>query len=212
MLEDLAQMVVDKVEPRRLVSLDSLTGALTCRSFYRQARRDVARSGGLGQPLSCAVIDIDNLREINHTHSHAAGDLLLQRTVSVCLSQLRTAEYIGRIGGDEFGLILPDTVLLRAFEIADQMREAITASVIDVSGRRVFASVSIGIAELLTREACLDRLLGNADAALYDAKLDGKDRVACHLDDLRLATGGPIDPAYTTAGIANGPPARRMRN
>jgi diguanylate cyclase (GGDEF)-like protein len=202
-LEDLARIAIDELELRRLASVDSLTGALTRRSFYERAQRDIEQRGANGRSLSCAIIDVDNFKAVNEAHGHAAGDLLLQYVVSTCMAALRGAEYLGRIGGDKFALVLPDTLLLDAFEFCDRLRKKIAAPVIEVAGRRLLASVSIGIAELAGPGSGVDGLLRNADAALHDAKTDGKDRVACHLADLKLASGAGFELSSLAAAMAD---------
>lgn len=119
LLQDLAQLVVDELELRLLASTDSLTGAMSRRAFIDQARSDIARADRHGAPLSCAILDIDHFKTINDTYGHAVGDLVLRRVAAVCAAELRVSDYLGRIGGEEFAMILPETPLIGAAEIAD---------------------------------------------------------------------------------------------
>ncbi len=199
MFEDLARLVVDELELRLLAATDSLTGAMTRRSFYERAQLDVERARRYFKSLSCAVIDIDNFKLVNDTHGHASGDRLVQHLVSICKSGLRASDYLGRIGGDEFAMMLPDTSLVDAFDVADRLRKGLAAAALAVSGTPLPVTVSIGIAEYIQPEASLDELLHDADAALYNAKSNGKNRVVCYLDDLSIA---PDDPSQAPSRVA----------
>lgn len=164
---------------------------MTQRSFYERAQLDVERARRCFKPLSRAVIDIDNFKLVNDTHGHASGDRLVQHFVSICKSGLRASDYLGRIGGDEFAMMLPDTSVVDAFDVADRLRKGLAAAALEVSGAPMPLTVSTGIAEYIQPEASLDELLHDADAALYDAKSKGKNRIVCYLDDLRIAPDDP---------------------
>jgi diguanylate cyclase (GGDEF)-like protein len=179
LLQDLGHLVVDELELRLLAGTDGLTGAMTRRSFHDHARREVERSRRYRTPLSCAVIDVDNFKSINDRYGHAAGDRLLQEMVAACRNNVRAPDYIGRIGGDEFALMLPETSLADAVGLAEALRRCIESVVIDIDGKPLRASVSIGVAEYSGYDGGLDRLLQDADRALYEAKLYGRNGVAC---------------------------------
>lgn len=208
-LEDLARLVVDELELRLLATVDSLTGTMTRRSFYQRAQTDVERSKRYRTPLSCAIVDIDNFKQINDSHGHAAGDLLLQHVAMTCKSNLRTTDYVGRVGGDEFALMLPDTALVNAFDAAERLRRKIESTTIAVSGKPIQASISVGIAEFIQPARMLDELLKDADTALYDAKLEGRNRVSCYLDDLKFVSPQTMEPlsASSFGHDAHGGPA-----
>jgi two-component system, cell cycle response regulator len=178
-------------------AFERLTGAMTRRPFYERARLDVERARRYFKPLSCAVIDIDNFKLVSDTHGHASGDRLVQHLVSICKSGLRASDYLGRIGGDEFAMMLPDTSVVDAFDVADCLRKGLAAA-LEVSSMPMPLTVSIGIAEYIQPEASLEELLHGADAALYDAKSKGKNRVVCYLDDLRIA---PDDPSQAPSRV-----------
>jgi diguanylate cyclase (GGDEF)-like protein len=182
-LVDLGRLVVDELELRVQASTDSLTGAMSRRSFLEQAHRDVERSKRYGTPLSCALIDLDHFKSINDAHGHGIGDLVLQRVASICKSELRACDYLGRLGGEEFAVMLPETSLARSFEVAERLRRALEKTTIEASGQTVSVTASIGVAEVGGTEHNTDRLLRNADIAMYEAKADGRNRVACYLGD-----------------------------
>jgi diguanylate cyclase (GGDEF)-like protein len=187
-LEDLARLVVDELELRLLASTDSLTGAMTRRSFQEQINRDIERAKRHSLHLSCALIDIDHFKLINDTYGHGVGDLVLQRVVSICKSSLRASDYIGRVGGEEFAVMFPETSLMPAFEVAERLRKQLEATAIEVSGRIVNLTASIGVAECIGVERNTDLLLRQADVAMYNAKSNGRNRVVCYSeDDLKVA-------------------------
>lgn len=108
LLQDLAQLVVDELELRLAASTDSLTGAMSRRSFIERARGDIKRSKRHENPLCCIVLDLDHFKKINDSYGHSAGDVALLQLVSVCQSRLRASDYLGRIRGEEFAIMLPE--------------------------------------------------------------------------------------------------------
>ena len=178
-LADLARLVVDELELRLIASIDSLTGLMTRRAFLDAGRRDVARALRYGRNLSCLMIDVDRFKTINDAQGHAAGDLVLQDIAATCRLQLRAGDYLGRVGGEEFAVILPETGCEEAFEVAERLRNAIAAEPVAAPGGPICVTASIGTA-MLTRPQDLGTLMANADAALYAAKADGRNRTVCH--------------------------------
>ena len=181
-LEDLAQMVVNEMELRLIATTDSLTGAMTRRAVLEAARRDLARARRKGFDLSCAVLDIDHFKSINDALGHAAGDLVLQEIVNVCRRALRTSDYIGRIGGEEFAIILPDTDEEAAFDVVERMRSGIENLIIDFDGKKVPVTASFGVAGLTPAIGSFDALLREADTALYVAKANGRNQIVGNQD------------------------------
>jgi diguanylate cyclase (GGDEF)-like protein len=180
MLKDLGRLVVDELELRLLATTDSLTGAMSRGAFSEEADRDIARAKRHDRPLSCALIDADHFKSINDTHGHGVGDQMLQRIVAACQSALRAGDYIGRLGGEEFAVILPETPIDAAVAVAERLRKRVEAIGDDVPSGRVAISVSIGVATLTRGEDDLGALLKKADLALYDAKALGRNRTAYH--------------------------------
>ena len=181
-LEDLAQMVVNEMELRLIATTDSLTGAMTRRAVLEAARRDLTRARRKGFDLSCAVLDIDHFKSINDALGHAAGDLVLQEIVNVCRRVLRTSDYIGRIGGEEFAIILPDTDEEAAFDVVERMRSGIENLIIDFDGKKVPVTASFGVAGLTPAIGSFDALLREADTALYVAKANGRNHIVGNQD------------------------------
>ena len=180
-LEDLARLIVDELELRIQASTDSLTGVMSRRAFNEQADREIARANRYGSPLSCALIDADHFKSINDTYGHGIGDLALKHFASICSKVLRTSDCVGRIGGEEFSILLPETELATALEVAERLRKTIASSPLDVDGKRIKLTASIGVAEYSGSMKTFDGLLSNADFAMYDAKNSGRNRVACYM-------------------------------
>jgi diguanylate cyclase (GGDEF)-like protein len=179
MLVDLARLVVDALELRQIASVDSLTGVMTRRAFTDAGRRDVARALRYGRNLSCLMIDLDHFKAVNDTHGHAAGDLVLQGVAATGRLALRAGDYLGRVGGEEFAVILPETGGDEAFEVAERLRQAIAAEPTCVPADVIRITASIGAATL-ARPQDFAALMANADEALYAAKDAGRDRTVSH--------------------------------
>lgn len=157
---------------------DYLTGLSNRRFFLEQGETELARAQRYGNTLSLFMLDIDHFKVINDTHGHKAGDLVLQRLSQIMRETLRTVDLIGRIGGEEFAVLLPETNLQAAFEVAERLREKIaTSDVILEGGLPLRFTVSIGITALQPHDTNLDILLNEADRALYRAKSAGRNQV-----------------------------------
>jgi diguanylate cyclase (GGDEF)-like protein len=156
---------------------DVLTGLANRRHFFESAEAELARAKRYAIPLSLLMLDIDHFKEVNDAHGHRTGDRVLQQLARTCLEVLRTVDVVGRVGGEEFAVLLPETALEGAVEVAERLRQAIAeAEVARDEGVPLRITVSIGVATL-DDNANLDTLMSRADAALYDAKHHGRDRV-----------------------------------
>ncbi len=179
-LQDLARLVVDELELRLLATADSLTGSMSRRAFLEVARRDVLLARRHNRPLTCVMIDADHFKAVNDTYGHATGDRVLQRVVTVCRSQLRSSDYIGRLGGEEFALVLRETYTDAGVMVADRLRELISEEVFAADSGPFRITVSSGVAGLDGNTGGFEELLGLADAALYQAKAAGRNRTVLH--------------------------------
>jgi len=165
---------------------DALTGLFNRRYLQRRLKGELARASRYGTPLSCLFIDADHFKRINDTHGHPTGDKVLREIAHRLRTCLRASDIATRYGGEEFALILPNTRMKEAIVLAQRIRREIAARPIafDKSGRPLTVTVSIGVSEMILRphqqnhEAMSDRILADADAALYQAKVDGRNRVA----------------------------------
>ncbi len=192
LLDDLAHLVMDELELRLVSSVDSLTGTLSRRSLRREAARDFLHARRQKHELSCIVFDVDHFKRINDDHGHAVGDHVLQELVSICQRNLRATDYIGRIGGEEFMIMLPRTNDQAALDVAERLRGAIEQAVFHTRSGPLKITVSFGVAHSDKSVADIDALLRRADVALYGAKSAGRNRAVNfatqHLDPgLRVA-------------------------
>ncbi|MFC3650953.1 diguanylate cyclase [Dyella humi] len=167
---------------QRQARLDGLTGIFNHQHFISEAQRAtnlLARRQG----DACLVfIDLDYFKQINDTHGHAIGDAVLKHTVSICKQPLRATDLFGRLGGEEFGILLLDCPPGQGAVIADRIRTTIEATPVDIDGHVVTFSASIGLASTLTSGYELKRLCRDADAALYRAKHIGRNRVIAYAE------------------------------
>lgn len=171
-------MLKERSEARHKVAslTDPLTGLSNRRAFFHACERMLARCHRAGAPCTLLAVDLDRFKSVNDTFGHAVGDRVLQVFAEVASEQLRSFDVVGRLGGEEFAVLLPRTHIREASEIANRLREAFSSAASEVDGREVFATLSIGAVVILAGETPADAL-ERADAALYRAKLNGRDRV-----------------------------------
>lgn len=162
---------------KQLSSLDGLTGIFNYQHFTSEAERVLHVLQKKRSNACLIAIDLDHFKQINDTHGHALGDTVLKRTVAVCRHQLRPHDLFGRLGGEEFCVLLVDCQRDQGMAIADCIRTALAATLIDVDGGVVSFSASLGLACTDTSGYELQRLCKEADAALYKAKRAGRNRV-----------------------------------
>jgi len=163
---------------RELADTDALTGTFSRRAFLERAGEEFQRSRRYGHPLCMAMLDIDEFKAVNDRHGHGAGDQVLARVAAVCIAQLREGtDHCGRLGGEEFGILLPETDLAGAQVSAERLRAAIRGLAFEASGQTFGVSVSIGVAALAAGDDTFASLMARADAVLYEAKSSGRDRV-----------------------------------
>lgn len=159
---------------------DFLTGALSRRAFFNFGDHEIARADRTRQPLSVLLIDLDNMKAINDSLGHAAGDEALKAFVNRVTTGLRINDYLARIGGDEFAVLLPDTNLDAAVTLAERLRLQAGKAKEKVGSEAKASPVagfSIGVSSLRPNES-FDSLLKRADAALYRAKAGGRNEIA----------------------------------
>jgi diguanylate cyclase (GGDEF)-like protein len=157
---------------------DLLTGALNRRAFMMYGERLMMRHRTAEKPLCLLMLDIDHFKSLNDRLGHSAGDRILTRFVEVVRDNIRPADLLFRIGGDEFCCLLPETSAVQARLVAERVRGRFDTAAMDVAGSMVNMTASMGIA---STEACghsLDVLMHEADMAVYAAKRQGRNRVA----------------------------------
>ncbi|MBS3650073.1 sensor domain-containing diguanylate cyclase [Pseudaminobacter sp. 19-2017] len=176
-LAELADMTVEYIALRQLASIDALTGALTRRAFRESGERAIALAQRHKHNLSLIALDIDHFKRVNDSFGHAAGDQVLAAVASACAANLRQSDVFGRIGGEEFAIILPHTHRSGALEVAEKLRAAIAGTEFRLGGEPCQITASFGVSTLDIATTDVDGLLANADAALYQAKAEGRNRV-----------------------------------
>lgn len=156
---------------------DELTGLNNLRAFKEQADTMLAYTRRHGLPLCALMLDIDHFKQINDSHGHAVGDRVLQAVATQLKTTLREADLCGRLGGEEFGVLLAGADLNEARQIAEKLRMAIQAIALPANDTTLHVTISVGVAEAAT--ACPDTtiLLAQADAAMYRAKSNGRNQV-----------------------------------
>ena len=158
--------------------LDELTGAYTRRRVFEILRHEKLRADRGAGPLSLCLLDVDNLKRVNDTLGHQAGDVQLKMVVLAVQRELRNIDYIGRYGGDEFLLVLTQTPVGGARECADRFRRALETRSASEIGAGLAITVSVGVAEYRAGGSIMETVR-RADAALYRAKTGGRNRIEC---------------------------------
>ncbi len=174
-LKSFAALVTDEIELRRIAQLDFLTGAATRRGFMLEAEKCVSRFKRHQASAALLVFDIDYFKRVNDTYGHAAGDVVLRGICKTIEVSLRTSDLLGRLGGEEFGILLAASELDDALQSAERFRRAIENCVIEHEPP-IRITASFGIAMLDPECRTADQWLAEADAALYEAKRNGRNR------------------------------------
>ena len=181
---------------RELATIDSMTGLPNRRQFFVAAEVERERSRRYRRPLSMLMIDIDAFKSINDSLGHDFGDQVIVMVANVCRGLIRSTDLIARLGGDEFALLLPETGLKDAADLAERLREAV--SKITVADGVFTPTVSIGVSEAAYGTPISD-LLKQADVALYDAKQAGRNRVGLfdlgHVSHIGTRSSPPVGEA-----------------
>lgn len=173
--EEQLRRAVELAETR--ANTDELTGLNNRRAFFtlgEQATRQALRNQ---HPLSLIMFDLDHFKQINDSYGHAIGDRVLQKVATTVDSMARDADVLGRIGGEEFAILMYNTDPNESSHLAERIRQAIAESTIEVAGRPLGCTASFGIAAAHGRPISLEHLLSEADHAMYRAKSRGRNRV-----------------------------------
>jgi diguanylate cyclase (GGDEF)-like protein len=174
--EDVSVLKRAELASRALANVDTLTGAMSRQRFMSLAEQELARSQRYELPLVVLMLDLDFFKRVNDTYGHSAGDAVLQGFVQTVASVLRESDSIGRIGGEEFAVLLPNTTKEGGCALAHRILEGVRSNVVEAGGHCIPYTVSIG-AGYLTGNMSFTDLLAQCDAALYRAKDGGRDRV-----------------------------------
>lgn len=175
---DITERKLLEEELRRQAHVDYLTGIYNRRHFMERAEQELSRAHRYAKPLSMLMLDIDHFKQINDRHGHKVGDTVLKAVADLSQATFRDVDIVGRLGGEEFAALLPETDQPAALEAAERLRATIANARIPLTGgEHVTFSVSIGVSSMGAPEDNIDVLLNRADKALYEAKDGGRNRV-----------------------------------
>jgi len=160
-----------------LALVDELTGIANRRSVLAFLDEQIRQHADSGKPLSVILLDIDNFKRLNDTHGHAAGDEALKAIAAQCQQLLRGQDRIGRTGGEEFLVVLPDATLDHAGEVAERLCEQVRRLPLDAIAPGLRTSISVGVGQWREDDGDARDVVRRADEALYAAKEAGRDRV-----------------------------------
>ena len=189
-LRSLNKTLADEIEQRKCLeahlrvqaTTDSLTGLFSRLHFFELSQREVRRQARRQGPLSLLLIDLDNFKGINDRFGHSAGDRALEFFADTCRDNLRETDIVGRVGGEEFAVLLPDTDLRGALELGERLRRNLSQSPLRLDSAEIHLSASIGAVAVEPGDDGLQQAYSRADQALYQAKAQGRNRVVAWED------------------------------
>lgn len=187
--EDVSALKRAELASLALANVDVLTGALSRQHFMTLAEQELARSLRYALPLVVLMLDLDHFKKINDSYGHSTGDAVLQRFVQSVKGVLRESDVMGRIGGEEFAVLLPNTTQEGGRALANRIIGEVRATPVAFEGQSIAYTVSIG-ASYLTQQLSFGALLAECDAALYRAKNGGRDRLEVSWDKPPLQRSG----------------------
>jgi diguanylate cyclase (GGDEF)-like protein len=164
-------------ELRRLATTDGLTGALNRSAFLTAGQCEMERARQFDHDVVVLMLDVDHFKAINDRYGHAGGDLALQHLIATLRSGIRDGDLLGRLGGEEFGIVLPTASTKAAGELAERLRRRVEATRLPFGGRVIEMTISIGMSKRLDTDRSIEQVTARADAALYRAKEQGRNRV-----------------------------------
>ena len=187
---EIARRTELQAELLRQATTDPLTGLLNRREFANRFALDLARAERDGSPLSVVLLDLDHFKKINDQFGHAAGDEVLRQVARLCLQCFRSIDSIGRLGGEEFAVLLPGASLDGAATVAQRLAQQLVATPVVFGAHTIPLSATMGVAERLPAEKTLDAILQRADQGLYAGKQAGRGRVMVARPDGQIGQHG----------------------
>jgi diguanylate cyclase (GGDEF)-like protein len=165
-------------EVQSLALTDPLTGLQNRRSLFELGRVEFARARRMKRPFCCMMLDLDHFKRINDEYGHLIGDQVLQEFARRCASSVREVDLVGRYGGEELVILLPETDRATSLQVAERLRRTTAATPIQAFGKEIAVTVSIGVAAGDENTTDLETLIARADQAMYIAKHKGRNQVA----------------------------------
>jgi diguanylate cyclase (GGDEF)-like protein len=163
-------------ETQNLATHDPLTDKLNRRTLFEYGQREVNRARRFGHPLSALMFDVDHFKDVNDRHGHAVGDKVLVTIAERASKVIRNVDFLGRYGGDEFAVLLPEADSFTAKDIAERIRSTIQKSAVMTEAGAIPVSISVGVAQADSSTTKFSALLHKADQALYQSKQMGRNR------------------------------------
>jgi len=183
-LNDINARKLLEEELRRLATTDYLTGMWNRRHFMVLANKELMRRWRYERPFSLIMFDLDHFKEVNDTFGHLAGDQVLAEVASLAAKELRKVDFAGRLGGEEFALLLPETAIDKAVQVADRIRRSIASCGFMLEdGNVVKLTASFGVAEALQADEKFDIVINRSDYALYQSKKAGRNKVTAYAEE-----------------------------
>jgi diguanylate cyclase (GGDEF)-like protein/PAS domain S-box-containing protein len=176
-VEDISERKQMEQELRRLATTDPLTGVFNRRHFLDLGEKELSRACRYGRELSVLLMDIDHFKCINDTYGHAVGDETIKTLTHICLKNLRKNDFFGRLGGEEFAVVLPETGADVAIALAERLRQKLSEARVSTDKKPIGFTVSIGVTTFNEEDRTIEAMMLRADAALYRAKNRGRNRV-----------------------------------
>jgi diguanylate cyclase (GGDEF)-like protein len=166
-----------EVRLREMATTDGLTGALNRSGFLALTQNELERRADPDRGMALMMIDVDHFKAINDRFGHAGGDLALQHLVTTLGGRIRRGDLLGRLGGEEFAILLPGVAMPEAERLAERLVTHIAASPVSYGGKVIEMTISIGLTMATAVDSSIERVIARADDALYRAKKSGRNRV-----------------------------------
>jgi diguanylate cyclase (GGDEF)-like protein len=176
---DITDLIRNAELLKKLATTDSMTGLFNRRHFLTLADTEWIRYQRYQRPLSLLMVDIDHFKTVNDRYGHAVGDQAINSVANACQQNKRSPDTVGRLGGEEFAMLLPETDSVQAAVVAERLRESVEGHVVSGHGVQFTVTISVGIASATSSMPGIEALLRAADQALYRAKGEGRNRIAC---------------------------------
>lgn len=177
LLSYFARLQNSNAQLQELATHDTLTGVFNARAYYQLCDQSIHLATRRDSAFSVLFVDLDHFKKINDTHGHAAGDLVLKAVANTLQTGIRKSDILGRIGGEEFSIFLPDTMEAGALLLAESLREQIEALMPQLPSGPIRITASIGVASSSVGQA-MHEIQQQADQAMYHAKAQGRNRVS----------------------------------
>jgi diguanylate cyclase (GGDEF)-like protein len=180
------ELIAARETCRQQATHDVLTGAFNRRTVLEGLQRELSRAQRDRTPVGVILVDLDHFKLINDTYGHPIGDLVLREAVCRLQRELRSHDLLGRYGGEEFLIVLPGCPVAETVTVAERLRQHLADEPIKLSNKQIFVTGSFGVASSTADGETADALIQTADASLYRAKHEGRNRVVCQGHEVAL--------------------------